>query len=131
MGMLGMMVVSLYGGISSGFATVKAAREGLRASQILSEKMEEFRTFAWAEITSTNIPLTFNSYFYPTNLINTTNSGVMYSGNVTITNANVTEPYNSSLRMISVDLTWQSGNRTHTRNMQTLVSQYGMRSYVY
>ena len=38
--LVGIMFVSLYSGISSGFAVVQLARENLRATQILQEKME-------------------------------------------------------------------------------------------
>ncbi len=123
--------VSLYGGISSGFAAVNFARENMRSTQILTEKMEEFRTFSWDQIISNTIPTTFTEYFYPTNLINSTNSGVLYSGTVGITNANLTESYNTNLKLINVQVTWQSGRINHTNSMQTIVSQYGMRNYIY
>jgi len=128
---LGIVATSLYGGISSGFAAVKFNRESMRATEILIEKMEEFRTFNWDQLTNGSVPTTFTTYFYPTNIINTTNSGALYSGTVSITNANVTESYNSSILLINVNVSWQSGTKNHTKNMQTLVSQYGMRNYIF
>ena len=44
---LGIMFVSLYSGFSSGFAVVQLARENLRATQILQEKMETIRLYTW------------------------------------------------------------------------------------
>jgi len=40
MAVLGVMFVSLYSGFSAGFAIIELARENLRATQILQEKME-------------------------------------------------------------------------------------------
>ncbi len=48
-----------------------------------------------------------------------------------MTNAPITESYSNGLRMIQIQLTWQSGNLTHTRQMTTFVSQYGLQKYVY
>ncbi len=103
----------------------------MRGTEILIEKMEEFRTFNWDQLTNGSIPTTFSTYFCPTNVINTTNSGAVYSGTVVITNANISESYNSSLLLINVTVFWQSGTKYHTNMMQTLVSQYGMRNYIF
>src|SRR4051794_14451022 len=101
---LGIMSTSMYAGMSSGFTAVNLARENLRAAQILTEKMEEFRTYSWSEVTSggTNIPATFLAYFFPTNMsgstnIDAANSGIIYTGAVTIANSGLTETYNTDL----------------------------------
>src|SRR5436189_5682000 len=47
-------VVSLYTGVSSGFALVKLAREDLRATQIMLQKMETLRLYKWSNFTDAN-----------------------------------------------------------------------------
>src|SRR5437870_2411713 len=47
---LGFMVISLYAGFSSGFAVVRVARENLRATQILAERMEVIRLIKWDDV---------------------------------------------------------------------------------
>jgi hypothetical protein len=56
---------------------------------------------------------------------------VLYQGTVLVTSAPIAESYSNDLRMIQIQLTWQSGNRTHTRKATTFVSQYGLQKYVY
>ena len=51
---LALMLISLYGGFSSGFAVVKLARENLRATQIMMQKMETIRLLKWSQFLDTN-----------------------------------------------------------------------------
>src|SRR5436190_16830474 len=57
-------VVSLYTGVSSGFALVKLAREDLRATQIILQKMEATRLYTWSQITDPNYFSTNNCVTY-------------------------------------------------------------------
>ena len=62
MGALGVVLVSLYTGMTTGFNVVRLARENLRATQVLQEKFETLRLYNWAQITSTNfVPPTFTA----------------------------------------------------------------------
>ena len=47
---LGVVVVALYAALASAFTTVNLERDNLRATQIMIEKMEVVRMFAWEEI---------------------------------------------------------------------------------
>src|SRR5438105_11757577 len=80
----GFMFVSLYGGISSGFAVTQLARENLRGTQIMLERMEGIRLYNWDQLVYSNmIPATFTNYYYP--LAGTNESkGIVYSGTMTI-----------------------------------------------
>lgn len=146
MAMVSILFVSLYGGIASGFAVVKLARENLRANQIIVEKMETLRLYSWDQINSNGyIPPTFTASFFPsiiTNLVETGNgtettttsfgnSGITYYGRVTITNAPVSIQYSNNMRLVTVTLNWTNGNVGRTRELQTLVSQNGLQNYVY
>src|SRR5882672_783086 len=60
MAAVGVVVVALYLGISSGFSIIRLARENLRATQIMVEKMETVRLYNWDQINSNGcIPRAF------------------------------------------------------------------------
>lgn len=132
-GVMGIMLIALYSGFSFGFAEVRLTREEERAARILQEKMEVVRLCNWDQVVNLPgfIPATFTSPYYASNPTNPAANTFIYSGTVLITNAPVTETYSNDLRMIQISLTWTSGNLTHTRQMTTFVSQYGLQKYVY
>ena len=125
------MVVSLYAGISSGFAVLRVARENLRATQILQERMEVLRLIKWDDVAPGFIPTTFTAPFFATDPTNTTPQSFAYTGTVTVTNTPLSETYADNLRMIQIDLNWSSGNVMRSRQMTTYVSKYGLQHYVY
>jgi prepilin-type N-terminal cleavage/methylation domain-containing protein len=145
---VGIVFVSLYAGITSGFGVINQARENLRATQVMQDRMEEMRLYTWDQVssfgTSTSyIPSTFTEPFYPTgtNLaqsditIGTTSDAAsaglfVYYGTVSITNAGVTEAYSNDLKLVTVTVVWTNGVR-RTRTMSTFFSQYGMQNYLY
>jgi len=127
---LGFMVVSLYAGFSSGFAVLRVARENLRATQVLQERMEVLRLIKWDDVAPGFIPMTFTAPFYATEPTNTTVGAFGYTGTVIITNPPA-ETYSDHLRMIQIGLTWTSGNVTRSRQMTTYVSRYGLQNYLY
>ena len=51
---LGLMLIALLAGMSSGFTFTQLAREDLRAPQILLEKMELIRLYSWDQINGSN-----------------------------------------------------------------------------
>src|SRR6266581_4841812 len=61
------MVVSLYTGVSSGFALVKLAREDLRATQIMLQRVETLRLYKWSNFTDASYFSTNNytEYYDP------------------------------------------------------------------
>src|SRR5689334_10343798 len=91
---LGFMVVSLYAGFSSGFAVLRVARENLRATQILEERMEVIRLIKWEDVVRPGfIPTSFTAPFYVNDSTNPTPSSFLYTGTVLVTNAPLTETY--------------------------------------
>lgn len=120
---------SLYLGISQGFAVIQLARENLRATQILQEKMETIRLFTWTQLTNAPASTNFTTTFYP--LAPAGSQGIVYTGTRTITNAPVSESYAGDLRMVIVQLNWLSGNIPRQREMRTFVSQYGLHNYIF
>ena len=129
---IGVMVVSLYAGFSSGFAVIQLARENLRATQILQEKTETIRLYTWEQINSNGfIPPKFTAPFYAASTNTNSNSGLVYSGTLSITDAPITESYAKHLKLITVTVDWTSGNVNRQREMKTYVSRYGLQNYVY
>jgi len=130
---MGVMLVGLFGGMTSGWAFTQLAREDLRATQIMVEKMEEVRLYSWSQINGSNgyvIPPSFNTSYYPPGLGNS--SGITYTGQLSILPANLGgASYSNAMRLIKVNLQWQSGRAPHSRAMSTYVGSNGIQNYVY
>jgi len=132
MAIVGVVFVSLYAGVSSGFGIIGLARENLRATQILTEKTETIRLYTWDQIRTPNfIPGVFYDYYYPSNAITHTNGGIKYTGYLTITNAPFITDYSDNLKLILVDVYWTSSQVLRHRQTRTLVSKYGLQNYVW
>jgi prepilin-type N-terminal cleavage/methylation domain-containing protein len=133
--LLGFMIVSLFAGFSTGFAVLRIARENMRATQILEERMEVLRLIKWDDVNSPGfIPTNFIAPFYPpdsSDATNSTASGIAYTGTVSVINAPIAETYAKNMRAIQINLTWTSGNITRSRQMTSYVSRYGLQNYVY
>src|SRR5438132_5136178 len=66
MGVVGVLIMSLYAALTSGFSAVQSGREDMRATQILVKKMDQIRLFNWDQITNgTSIPASFFEAFNP------------------------------------------------------------------
>jgi len=129
----GFMFVSLYGGISSGFAVTEVARENLRGTQIMLERMEGIRLYNWDQLAYSNmIPARFTSYYYPL-ATNGESKGIIYSGSMVVTNAGLTPwaSYGDKMRTVTVSISWTNGNMVRNRSMSTFVSQNGVQNYVF
>src|SRR5689334_21394180 len=87
---LGVMFLSLYGGFSAGFAVIQIARENLRATQIMQEKMETIRLYTWDQINTPGfVPTNFVEYFYATGTYDA--NSLTYTGAVSIASSGLTE----------------------------------------
>ena len=129
---LGIVFVSLYAGFSAGFAIIKLARENLRATQIMQEKMETIRLYTWEQINAPGfIPTNFVDAFYIDPTDGSLKEGITYTGNVTIAAAPITETYAPDLRLVTIQIGWHSSGVNRTREMQTLVTKHGLQKYVY
>src|SRR2546421_10963488 len=132
---IGVQFVTLYVGMTQGFGIVQVSRENLRATQILQEKMETIRLYTWNQITNAGfIPPTFTASFYPAGSQTNNNQGATYQGTVTISDVPPplsTASYAKDMKMVVVQVNWQSGNIQRNRDMRTLVSHYGLHNYIY
>ena len=130
MGVMGTLLLALLSGFTTGFFTMQMARENLRATQILLEKMETIRLYNWEEINDPNfIPRTFSAPYDPNSLDG--NTGVIYQGTMSITNAPLTNSYAIHMRQVKVTLEWKTGNLTRKRDFTSYISRNGMQSYIY
>ena len=127
---MGMVFVALYAGMATGFQSVRAARENLRATQILLEKFETLRLYNWDQITTNGfLPPTFTNRYAPSQA----SKGVEYVGRVTITTnmpAGMTEPYIEDMRMVTIRLQWGSSGIPRTRTFTNFVAKYGLQTYI-
>ena len=125
---LAIMFVSLYSSFSAGFAVIQLARENLRATQILQEKMETIRLYTWEQINTAGfVPTNFVDTFYVTNNA----GGLSYTGRVTISQAPITEGYSNELKTVRIQLQWVSAGVPRNREMRTLVTRNGLQNYIY
>ena len=130
--LLAMMVISLYGGISFGFASINMARQNLRATQIALEKMEITRMYSWEQLNSNGfVPRNFTAPFFPTPGVSNTDGGLTYYGTTLITNVNRHPGYSNEMREMRVFLTWTNNNIPQSLEMSTYLSEYGMQRYIY
>src|SRR4051794_9479569 len=71
LGVIGVMVITLFAGFSSGFALVRLSREDVRSTQILMQKIEAIRLCTWSQLS--NFPTTFKEKYDPTAVTNEPN----------------------------------------------------------
>ena len=124
------MAAAMFAGLSQSLCIVQAAREDLRATQILEEKMDTIRLYTWSQLNSSNfLPRTFSASFDP----NSTNKQVIvFSGTISVNPiSSLTESYKDQLREVSVSVSWNSGKGRRQREMTTYVSQHGLQNYIY
>jgi len=141
---VGVLFTSLYAGITAGFGALNSARENLRATQVMIDKMETLRLYSWNQVatfgTSTSyIPSTFTESFYPTTTNysastvstgSTTGSGFTYYGTVEVASAGFTQNYSNSVKLVTITLRWTNG-MARSQSMSTYTAQYGIQNYIY
>ena len=130
MGVLGTVLVALFSGFTTGFFTMQMARENLRATQILLEKMETIRLYSWDQINTPDfIPTAFSAKYDPQSPDGS--QGLTYTGTMIITDAPIGSTYANNMRMVVVTLNWKTGNLARTRQFTSFISRYGMQDYIY
>jgi Tfp pilus assembly protein PilV len=129
---LGISVISLYTGFFSGFQVTHMSRENVRATQILSKKIETIRLCSWDQLSS--FPATFQETF-DARPIQDGNRDLIYYGTVTFDSADAVgdTSYKTNMLLVTVSLAWTNLNgRTpivHQQQLQTHVTRYGSQNY--
>ncbi len=128
MGLLATVMGALFSSFTSGFFTVQLARENLRATQILLEKVETIRLYSWDQINTPGfIPATFTAPYDP----NSTNGGLTYTGTMTISDAPISSSYSNEMKQFTVQLNWKTGKLDRAREFTTYVARNGLQTYIY
>lgn len=124
MGVLGIVLVSLFASFSFGFGVLKSSREDLQATQILHEQMETIRLWRWDQVNEKGrIPETFEEGFG--------NAPAFFKGKISIADVNLSESYSTNMRQITVSLSWTNNSSRRTRSVSTYVSEYGLQNYIF
>src|SRR6059036_3082569 len=134
MAVAGVMFVALYSGMATTTFSVRLARENLRATQIMVEKMEVIRLLTWNQITTANIiPPQFTAPYYSATGASNDVGGLTYYGKVWILSPTSTQlggvGYNNDLRAVAVQLVWTNRGLPHKRQLISYVSRYGIQNY--
>jgi Tfp pilus assembly protein PilV len=133
-GILATMVVTVFAGITLGWSVIHTSRDDLRATQILTQKLESIRLLNWSQLTMA--PTNFTDSYNPNNTAGS-GSGTVYNGTISIgTPTNFTGlSYQDQVKMVTVTVTWKSyfgpQSVTHSRSMQSLSAMNGMQNYIW
>jgi len=127
------VVVSLYTGVSSGFGLVKLAREDLRATQIMLQRLETLRLYSWSQVTNSTIFATNNyAVYYDPSGEAVGSGGAVFTVSTAVTEDTPTASYDpEAMRRVTVQVSWVSGTINRRREMSTYVAKYGMQNYVF
>jgi hypothetical protein len=133
MGILGTAMAALFSGFTTGFFTIRMARENLRATQIMLEKVETIRLYSWQQVTNKGfIPTNFVAKYDPISQPST--SGLVYQGELYLDPVSTNQlgaSYAPNLRQVTVKLSWKTGNLQRNREFKSYISRYGLQEYVY
>jgi type II secretory pathway pseudopilin PulG len=138
MAVVGVTFSALYSGMTFGIGNVQRARETLRATQVMAEKLDTIRLYTYDKIATPGyVPGTFTAPFAPVvsglSALGVTNTGFTYHGTVTIdTNlSGVSGTYKKDLLQVTVDLAWTNQGAPRAASMSTFVARNGLQTYVY
>lgn len=122
------MIAALYSSFGAGFSAIRAAREDLQATQILLNRVERIRLCTWSQVTNPayNPPVS-SEYFDSDN--KRVPCTVTYKATVPPVGS-LPEAYRNDMLLVTVEVTWTSGQVQHQRSLQTYVAKNGIEGYV-
>ncbi|HKQ38197.1 MAG TPA: hypothetical protein VJ063_08980 [Verrucomicrobiae bacterium] len=130
MGIVGTTIATLFSGFTTGFFTMQMARENLRATQIMLERVETIRLYSWDQVTDPGyITPTFTAPYDPESPVG--QQGLVYTGSIQLTPCDVPSSYSADMRKVVVRVNWKTGNLQRTREFTSYISRFGMQDYVY
>jgi len=129
MAVIGIVVGAMMSGMTTGTVIMRMARENLRATQILLEKVETIRLYSWDQINTPGfIPPTFTENYDPSS---TNSQGLTYNGTMQIAPAPIASSYSNDLKMVTVHLSWLTGTIQRDREFTSYISRNGLQDYIY
>ena len=130
MGIVGTTVATLFSGFTTGFFTMQMARENLRATQIMLERVETIRLYSWDQVTTPGYILpTFTAPYDPE--APQGQQGLVYTGTIELVDAGVPSSYAVDMRKVVVRVNWKTGRLARTREFTSYISRFGLQDYVY
>jgi type II secretory pathway pseudopilin PulG len=130
MGVVGTALAALFTGYTSGFFTMQMARENLRATQIMLEKMETIRLYSWDQIRTPGfVPVAFTNFYDPQAPVG--QKGVAYRGTMTISDCTIGSTYRTDMKKVTVKVDWATGHLQRSRQFTSYISRYGLQDYIY
>lgn len=130
MGIVGTTIATLFSGFTSGYFTMQMARENLRATQIMLERVETIRLYSWEQVTDPGyITPTFTAAYDPDAPAGQT--GLVYTGTINIVPCDVPTSYGDDMRKVVVRVNWTTGRLQRSREFTSYISRFGMQDYVY
>ena len=130
MGIVGTTIATLFSGFTSGFFTMQMARENLRATQIMLERVETIRLYSWDQVTTPDyITPTFTAPYDPEAPVG--QQGLVYNGTIEINDTGLPSSYSADMKKIVVRVKWTTGKLKRSREFTSYISRFGMQDYVY
>jgi type II secretory pathway pseudopilin PulG len=130
MGIVGTTIATLFSGFTSGFFTMQMARENLRATQIMLERVETIRLYSWDQVTEPGyVTPAFTAPYDPEAASG--QQGLVYTGTIRILPCDVPSSYAGDMRKVVVTLNWKTGRLQRNREFTSYISRFGMQDYVY
>ena len=129
MGIVGTTLATLFSGFTSGFFTMQMARENLRATQIMLERVETIRLYSWDQVTTGYITPTFTAPYDPE--APTGQQGLVYNGTIEVTDTGLPSSYSADMKKVVVRVNWKTGRLQRSREFTSYISRFGMQDYVY
>jgi hypothetical protein len=128
----GICCIALYTALASGFSIMRSSREDLQATQLMLDKMEAMRLYRWDQLAM--LPPRF-AFEYATGREMGGSSGkalrgIIYTGQVILTNAPLAANYGTQMKQITVKVNWDSGGIQQQREISTMVAQNGLYRFV-
>ncbi|MEY2408505.1 MAG: hypothetical protein QOF48_1175 [Verrucomicrobiota bacterium] len=132
MGIIGVLTVALYSGMTSATFSVRLARENLRATELLVEKTDGLRLYTWDQLNDpTYMPTNFTASYYDNGTTNNTSPGITYSGSIKVSPFPTADRnYSNDMRVVTITINWTSGKLPRTRTLNTYYGRYGIQNYV-
>jgi len=134
--LVGVMFISLYAGFTTGFGILRAARENMRATEILNEQTERIRLLNWNQVLDSAgfLRSSFVEPFNPADKSQNPGGPVFHGRIETSIPTDWPAAYQERGRLITITLTWTNSEGStplaHQRQLQTCVGRYGLQQYL-
>jgi uncharacterized protein (TIGR02598 family) len=128
---LGISVVALLSGVTSGMLTMQMAQENLRATQIMVERTETLRLYNWDQLTTPGFIQTSFTERYDPSSTNSSGAGPIYTGTVAIAAVPMSTAYSAEMKQVTVSLNWTTSGINRTRSFTTYVARNGLQNYIF